>query len=201
MIGMTMELLKNDKIQMFLKKCPERFNEVLQQSINKANAAIKTYVKKDVPKQWNIPKEEMADFRLKNANLQVGVMTASAELRGERIGLMKLKPFPSTQMIGKTQGGVSFSLLNKTRNEPRAFVGKGKHGGEAIFRIKRDATGNYIKGSYGPKWEHLSASASPVMTTSEKTKISEKAMEHAQKQFDKTFMAQSESWLRLMGLK
>ncbi|MCL1826942.1 MAG: hypothetical protein FWG20_02775, partial [Candidatus Cloacimonetes bacterium] len=81
MIGMSMALLKNDKIQEFLKKCPERFNGVLQVSLNKASSSIRTYIQKDLIKLWNIPKEEVADFKLKYANLEVGVMNASAELR------------------------------------------------------------------------------------------------------------------------
>lgn len=190
MIELSAELLNDTSVNRLLKIMPDRINDVIVVSLNKAISAYRSETKKKTPKEWDAPKNEFADFKVKRANKR-GEMSAAAILRGKRISLYRMSANPRSVMGGKTTGGVSILIAGTRHSLKSAFVAnmKGNIGVfERIGKRRKDVA-------------RLDTSAVSQMVSSEKTKLLPKFSEKAQQVFNDTFISECNSWLVAMGAK
>jgi len=202
MINITSELLNNATIQRFIQETPERFNDVIEKSVNRAAQKAAQLAKKLTPTEWGVKKEFVKDSKVTRADKRRGYLDARVSLGGLRTPLIRFEGVsPRTPMTGKTSGGVSVMLAGTQQRFKHAFIAQTKSG-LGVFERLVDSSGKTKKTSSGKdKLRQLSTTTAAKMAKSDKTNISEKITPEVQGTFEKSFVSEAATWLNVLGAK
>jgi len=190
-IEIGFDVLNKGVVSQLLRRMPDKFDDIVITSANKAISAYRSEVKSKTTKEWSVAKSQLSDFKITRANKRSGGIAALAQLRGKRIPLYEMGANPSSIMGGKTTGGVSVLIAGKRHRFKHAFVAdiNGKFG---VYERK---------GSDRFPVKMLTTASVPQMVTSQNTKLMPQFVEKAQKVFNETIISECESWLNVMGGK
>jgi len=198
MIEVSSRFLNNIQVNKFLKQIPEQFENVLDDSINKTIAQIRREARKDTPKVWDVPKEELSESKIRRSGKQAGEFSAQFLLNKKRIPLIRMGATPGNIMSGKTSGGVSVLIAGQRHAFKRVFVGNFGRGKGVYQR-----TGKFFELS-GKKREavkQITTANVAQMTRSEIKGVPDILQKKASEIFEETFIRECESRLIAMGAK
>jgi hypothetical protein len=201
MITITPELTNHDAVRKMLWQLPSRFNDILADSVNKTALIIRNEAKKKVPQEWGVSKDrDILINKINKASAAAGEMVAQILLQKSQTPLFRMSNVsPRSIMGGRTQGGVIVAIAGQNKTFKHSFIAKMRSGHKGIFER---VLGSQIKKN--PSREQITelyTTSIARMAKSEKTNAPQELQEHAQKVFEKEFVAQCEAWLNAMGAR
>ena len=140
----------------------------MAKSLNAAARGIKTDVTKRLASQRGISRDELKGWDFRYA--RPGDLESQAVVSGQRLGLEKFAPNPSTVMHGRTSGGVKVDLMGKSVQFRHAFMGlkKDQKGGLKVFERDR---------------KHLSVASIPEHASPEAVRVRRKRLRPAPRDY------------------